>query len=166
MVAGKDLEMLVMEQLNENVIKEISDYSSKDIPVSILIGLKDLVSKQQSNQTSLMSQLFENFFPKWLTEIKQNLGHNKGNARDDESGAADAIFALLTASLRDDEVNVCKMFALGLHEVVAEIFNQTNASTSRYLHLLEALNEIAKMHSNAASQFIEKFVHREVLSAI
>ena len=46
MVAGKDLEMLVMEQLNENVIKEISDFSSKDIPVSILIGLKDLVSKQ------------------------------------------------------------------------------------------------------------------------
>ena len=49
MVAGKELEAQVMEQLNTNVIKEMSEINSADIPVSILIGLKDLVEKQQSH---------------------------------------------------------------------------------------------------------------------
>lgn len=71
MVAGAELEEQVMEQLNSNVIKEMNDMNPNEIPVSILIGLKDLVEKQQSHQTNLMSQLFERFFPRWLKEIQQ-----------------------------------------------------------------------------------------------
>ena len=55
MVAGAELEEQVMEQLNSNVIKEMNDMNPNEIPVSILIGLKDLVDKQQSHQTNLMS---------------------------------------------------------------------------------------------------------------
>ena len=47
--------------------------------------------------------------------------------------------------------------------MVAEIFLKTSPQKSRYLHLLESMNEIAKMHSQAASDYIEKFVHREIL---
>ena len=49
MVAGAELEEQVMEQLNSNVIKEMNDMNPNEIPVSILIGLKDLVEKQQSH---------------------------------------------------------------------------------------------------------------------
>lgn len=45
MVSGKELERQVMDQLNQNVIRELGEMSSSDIPVSILIGLKDLVEK-------------------------------------------------------------------------------------------------------------------------
>lgn len=67
-----------MEQLNINVIKEMSNLNPKDIPVSILIGLKDLVERQQSHSTKLMSDLFEFFFPRWLNEIKMQFFRAKG----------------------------------------------------------------------------------------
>lgn len=47
--------MQVMEQLNENVIREMGELPSEDIPQSILIGLKDLVEGPHSNQTDLMA---------------------------------------------------------------------------------------------------------------
>jgi len=142
-----------MEQLNKNVIGEMKEMNSNDIPVSILFGLKDLVEKQQSHQTNLMSQLFENFFPKWLSEIKQKFFRSRGN-REEESDQTDAIFALLTASLRDDEMNVAKMYSLGLHDVVAEIFLKTQPNKTRYLHLLQSMNQMAKLHSQSATDFI------------
>ena len=43
MVAGKELEMQVMEQLNENVIQNLTQQDRTEIPVSIMIGLKELV---------------------------------------------------------------------------------------------------------------------------
>lgn len=125
MVAGKELEAQVMEQLNQNVIKEISEMNSDEIPVSILIGLKDMVEKQQSHQTNLMTQLFTKFFPKWLNEIKYKFFRAKGAASDESNDQADAIFALLTASLRDDQLNVDRMYSDKLHEIVAEIFLKT-----------------------------------------
>ena len=76
MVAGKELEIQVMEQLNINVIKKLHTRNQRDIPVSILKGLTDLVERQQSHQKGLMNQLFMNFFPKWLTEIKEKTIHN------------------------------------------------------------------------------------------
>ena len=86
MVAGKELEVQVMEQLNQNVIRELGELPSQEIPVSILIGLKDLVESKQSLQNSFMSQLFERFFPKWPQEIKQKFSRTKGGAnREEES---------------------------------------------------------------------------------
>lgn len=45
MVAGRELEEQVMEQLNENVIQNLTKPNQTEIPVSILIGLKDLVER-------------------------------------------------------------------------------------------------------------------------
>ena len=45
MVAGRELEVQVMEQLNENVIQGLTSPDQTEIPVSILIGLKDLVER-------------------------------------------------------------------------------------------------------------------------
>ena len=106
MVAGKELEDQVMAQLNLNVISEMGKMNTGDIPVSILIGLKDLVEKQQSSQTSLMTTLFDKFFPRWLDEIKQRYFRSKAQRRDEKDDQTDAIFALMTASLRDNEESV------------------------------------------------------------
>lgn len=74
-----------------------------------------------------MSQLFERFFPKWLSEIKQKFAKSKGGAKgDDESEQTDAVFALLTASLRDNEESVMKMYEERLHDMVADIFLKTS----------------------------------------
>ena len=140
--------------------------NSDEIPVSILIGLKDMVEKQQSHQTNLMTQLFTKFFPKWLEEIKYKFFRAKGAATDESTDQADAIFALLTACLRDDQLNVERMYSKRLHEIVADIFLKTQPTQTRYLHLLEAMNEIAKLHSGAATNFVEKFIHREILQEI
>ena len=113
-----------------------------------------------------MTKLFETFFPKWLHDIKQQFFRSKGKGRDDESDQTDAILALLTASLRGDAMNVAKMFEKGLHDLVAEIFLKTSPQKSRYIHLLECMNEIAKMHSVAASSYIDKFIHREIMQEI
>ena len=158
--------MQVMEQLNENVIREMGELPSEDIPQSILIGLKDLVEGPHSNQTDLMAQLFEKFFPKWLQEIKVKLTRAKSGDQQIESEKTDAVFALLTASLVSDFKSVEIMYQRNLHDLIADIFMRTSPQKSRYLHLLESMNEIAKMHSQAASDYIEKFVHSEILQEI
>ena len=57
------------------MIKELKDNMNdiSKISVSILDGLKDMVEKQQSHQTNLMTQLFKDFFPLWLTEIRRQV---------------------------------------------------------------------------------------------
>ncbi len=113
-----------------------------------------------------MTQLFTKFFPKWLEEIKYKFFRAKGASTDESTDQADAIFALLTACLRDDQLNVERMYTNHMHEIVADIFLKTQPTQTRYLHLLEAMNEIAKLHSGAATNFIEKFIHREILQEI
>lgn len=166
MVAGKELEEMVMSQLNQHVISEMGKMNSNDIPVSILIGLKDLVDKQQSTSTSLMTTLFDKFFPKWLEEIKQKFFRAKTKQAEEEEGQTDAVFALLTASLRDNPESVNKMCNDGLHDILAEIFKKTTPQMTRYLHLVESMNQIAKMNSQAASDYIEKFVNGDILQEI
>lgn len=61
---------------------------------------------------------------------------------------------------------MAKMYDKRLHDVVAEIFLKTDPSKSRYIHLLECMNEIAKMHDRAASSYIDKWIHREIMQEI
>lgn len=58
------------------------------------------------------------------------------------------------------------MYQKNLHDMVADIFLKTSPQKSRYLHLLESMNEISKMHKGAANDYIDKFVHREILQEI
>ena len=70
---------------------------------------------------------------------------------------------MLTASLRNDQDNVNKMVERGMHDDVAEIFLTTSVQKSHYIHLLQCMNEISKMHSDAASSYIDKFIHRDIM---
>ena len=59
-----------MECLSSNVIVEINELNPNEIELQILHSLKELVESNQSHETSLMTNLFESFFPKWLHAIK------------------------------------------------------------------------------------------------
>ena len=73
---------------------------------------------------------------------------------------------MLAASLRDDDINVVQMYEHSLHDIVSDIFLKTSPQKPRYLYLLDCMNQIAKMHSQAASDYIDKFVHREIMQEI
>lgn len=112
-----------------------------------------------------MRQLFKDFFPKWLSEFKENLIFQK-NIPQFKIKQTDAILALLTVSLRDDKDNVECMIEMGLHLEVAEIFTKTPPTASRYLHLLQNLTEISKLSQQAAADFVDRFVHSELIQDV
>ena len=92
-----------MDNLNINLVKEMSNLNPMEVPIQILIGLKDLVKSQVSHSTKMMKDLFEIFFPRWITEIKLQYFKVTGNSKsDDNSDHICAILELLTYSLRDD----------------------------------------------------------------
>ena len=64
-----------MVQLQKEVISKLDQPSPEDIPVSLLLGLRELVEK--SHQTELLEGLFETCFPKWLKDLKDHIVQKK-----------------------------------------------------------------------------------------
>lgn len=116
----------------------------------------------------LMNKLFRDFFPKWLNRIKDIIySKARNNQQEEMSDQIDAILALLAASLRDDVINVMKMHESDLDNVLADIFLKTPTQQQpRYLYLVDSMNEIAKIDKASASEYIDKFIHRELLTDI
>ena len=85
MVSEPELKINVRRYLNSNIILKLNSLPPKDIPVGLLDGLCTLMSDTNLNETKLMTHLFSDFFPKWLSEIKEqivyavNLDQNKIN---------------------------------------------------------------------------------------
>ena len=50
-----------------------------------------------------------------------------------------------------------------LHEEVADIFLKTTSNQSRYYYLVQCMVELSKLSKDAASYFINAFVHRELV---
>ena len=79
--------------------------------------------------TELMKPLFKDFFPKWLSEIKEQMifktKATNNKKEDDKLLQIDAILNLLTSSLRNNEDNIGLMVDVGMHTEVAEIFLKT-----------------------------------------
>jgi len=69
MQASKDLEIAVMETLEKEVISKFNTLSADQIPISLLKGLNELVKKSKS--ASMLRPLFDQFFTKFLDEIKR-----------------------------------------------------------------------------------------------
>ena len=105
MVAGKELEAQVMEQLQKEVIRKLDQRNPEDIPVSLLIGLRELVEK--SHQTELLSILFETCFPNWLKDLREHIVTKKKQSQTfAEAEHYNAIIALLAASVKENDKNV------------------------------------------------------------
>ena len=75
MLAGKELNDLVMEQLQKEVIQKLDKRKPDEIPLSLLEGLHELVRK--SDQTELLRSLFETCFPNWLNDLKDDINRKK-----------------------------------------------------------------------------------------
>ena len=87
-----------MEQLKKEVIMKLDKRNPEDIPVSLLIGLRELVEK--SHQTELLNGLFETCFSNWLTDLKEYIvAKKKQNQAFAEADHYDSIIALLAAAV-------------------------------------------------------------------
>ena len=124
MLAGKELNDQVMEQLQKEVIQKLDKRNPEDIPVSLLEGLYELV--QKSDQTELLRSLFETCFPNWLNDLRDHIVQKKKkNQVFTETLHHDAIIALLASAVKNDKENVELLMEKKLHEVVAEIFSKS-----------------------------------------
>ena len=64
----------------------------KDIPVGLLVGLRELVEDPNMEEAPLMEPLFQNFFPMWLSEIKEFIiFRTKRFSAEDRTDQIDAI---------------------------------------------------------------------------
>ena len=91
----------------------------------------------------------------------------KKNIEDSSTGGHyDAVVALLAASVNGNSGNVKKLIDMGIHLIIAEIFVKSLPTSEVYRHLLDCMNSIAILSDHAASKFIEKYVHKELLSEI
>ena len=71
MVAGQDLEELVMEKIKDEVIDKLEHNSglATKVPMSLLMGLQDLVI--QSKKPKILESLFKNYFEKNLRDLRE-----------------------------------------------------------------------------------------------
>ena len=59
--------------VDNEIVKRLNSLPPKDIPVGLLKCLTDLVSDEELQARELMHNLFKDFFPKWLSEIKEQI---------------------------------------------------------------------------------------------
>lgn len=109
--------------------------------------------------------LFAEFFPMWLSEIKELIIYRtkRDNEVEDRSDQIDAIIRLITACLSGDDDNVDFFVRSQLHEDIAHIFARSNASMSRYVPLMDCLSETARLSCQAATDFIQNNIHLELI---
>ena len=137
---------LVRSYVNTNIIQQLIKLPVKDIPVGLLNGLRELVDDQNLDEKQLMAPLFRDFFPMWLSEIKELIiFKTKRFSAEDRTEQIDAIIRLITSSLSGDEDNVNYFVKTQLHEDVAQIFMRSNSTMSRYVPLLDCLSEVARI---------------------
>lgn len=165
MLAEEGLRGLVREFISANVIHQLVKLPVKDIPVGLLDGLRSLVEDPNLEEKELMAPLFRDFFPMWLSEIKELIIYKtkRSAAEGDRSEQIDSIIRLLTASLSGYEANVDFFVQAQLHEDIAHIFARSNGNMSRYVPLMDCLAETAKISTKAASDYILSNIHLELI---
>ena len=73
MVADPMLEDMIRNQVDTNVVQKLNKLPPKDIPIGLLHGLQALVDDNRLSEANMMTKLFQDFFPKWLSEIKESI---------------------------------------------------------------------------------------------
>lgn len=71
MRADAHLHDLVCHFVDINIIKRLNMLPAKDIPVGLLDSLRALVEDPNLDDKDMMTPLFTDFFPMWLSEIKE-----------------------------------------------------------------------------------------------
>jgi hypothetical protein len=154
--------MQVRHYVDKEIVMQLNLLPPKDISVGLLDGLTSLVSNKVLGATDLVSNLFKDFFPKWLSEIKEQIIYKTVVASDTTTEQINSIILLMRAAITDNQENIDTVVQMQLHDDLARIFLQTNQNNSRYLPLAYCLTEIAKMSEKAASEFLMMNIHLEL----
>ena len=89
--------------VDKHIIQQLNTLPPKDIPIGLLNGLTGLVSDPHLNCTNLMAGLFKDFFPKWLSEIKEQIIYKTQSfSNDNTEEQINAILNLMCASIKGD----------------------------------------------------------------
>lgn len=75
----------------------------------------------------------------------------------------DSVVALMAVSLKDCKVNVIKAIDKDLIPVVAEIANGITWECGAYINILRVMEYISYKSDEAASHFIQAYVHKNIL---
>ena len=100
MLAGQELEILVEQALKHDVIKKLDQKDPENIPVQLISGLNELISKR-THQGELLESLYDRCFPYWLRQIRNTIRkHRQSRIGYDSEVTFEAILRLLASSLK------------------------------------------------------------------
>jgi hypothetical protein len=71
MLAGAELEMLVLNQLKAEVIPMLNQQELSKLPIQMIDGLTELILK--SNDSQILVPLLNTKFQKWFASFKEDL---------------------------------------------------------------------------------------------
>lgn len=98
MKAGREMESAVLNVLEKEVISRLSPTDPTSIPVSLLLGLYDLV--EETKIVSMLDSLYAKCFPSWIKKYSQKIDECRANNIVMGNDAHyDAIIQLLAASV-------------------------------------------------------------------
>ena len=75
MKSGRDLEAQILAILKDEVINKMKQPDPKAIPVSLLVGLYELV--EDTGEDSMLTGMYETSFPAWLRLYDEKLSYSK-----------------------------------------------------------------------------------------
>ena len=120
MKAGREMELQVQEVLKNEVINKMKQQDPTVIPVSLLVGLCELV--EDTELSSLLSGMYEMCFPVWLRLYCEKLEHCRQKSDFFPNDAHyDAIISLLSISTKDNEENRAKVLDKNLVPFITKI---------------------------------------------
>lgn len=141
MKSGRDMETEVVKILEEEVIKKMKQTDPTVIPVSLLIGLYDLV--EDTEMSSMLTGMYEMCFPVWLRLYCEKLDYCRSihtvMGNDDHY---DAIICLVSASVKNNIDNVDKVEEKDLAPYITKIIQSSSWEHDRYIPCLELIAEL------------------------
>lgn len=171
MKSGRQMEEQVNRILQEEVIKKLKLEDQTAIPVSLLIGLGELVA--DTGNPGLLTELYEMSFPVWLQQYCRALdacksaGTLMGN-----HDHYDAVVSLLSISVTADEnsaaadENVEKVLDKDIIPYITQIIKASSRDHKRYIPCLTLIARLSNAESKAANLFMDSLVHTILIEQI
>lgn len=165
MQSGKEMEAKIITVLKNEVINKMKQTDPTVIPVSLLLGLNDLI--EETENSNLLSGMYDTCFPVWLRMYREKIEFCKRQeyqmGNDDHY---DIIISLISLSVKDNPENVQKFKQKDLHMPITVVIKNSSWIHDRYIPCLHLIARVSDADEEAATQFMEAFVHTNLLNQI
>ena len=133
MKSGREMESIVLAVLQKEVINKFNPNDPISIPVSLLIGLNQLV--EETGCVSMLDDLYLKCFPNWMKKYSQKIDDCRtNNIVMGNDSHYDAIIQLLAASVMDNKPNISNFLASDtLLMVLTKIIKNSTWEHNRYI---------------------------------